>query len=276
VRLVDLGQTKNLWVVSDVHMRTPDDARAQAFCGLLDSLSECDVLVLLGDIFDFINARQQFYFHHWRHVFNRLRRLKEQGVRIVFVEGNHDYGFEHSPCREIRECFDVCGDSAVRVFHPVVGNVLMLHSDNVVCPPSYRAFRAVVKSRVFQSLLSPIPGFATSYLFSRYAQISRSKDKYRELSTEFLTDCVDSFLSTQQHVATDSLAMCVFGHIHVHLDDKRKDVRFLSGPDWFTAPNALSLNEGGQVLRHWLNSNLQVPLQIEFEPQKEPLLMKNL
>lgn len=268
MRLVDLGQTQNLWVVSDVHMRTPDDARTRAFCEFLDSVSGCDSLVLLGDIFDFINARQHFYFRHWREVFARLRRLREKGVRVVFVEGNHDYGFDHSPCREIRECFDECGDSVVRVTHPGIGQLLLLHSDDVVCPPSYRTFRALVKSNSFQTLLSPVPGIATSYLFSRYAQMSRSKDKYRELSSEFLTRCVDSFLESQRHAPADSLAMCIFGHIHVYLDDNRKNVRFLSGPDWFTAPNVLRIGEGGKVERSWLNAELQVPTQFYFERQR--------
>ncbi|MBM3381077.1 MAG: hypothetical protein FJY29_01385 [Betaproteobacteria bacterium] len=266
-RLLDLGKTNRLVVVSDVHMRTPEDSRTEIFCRFLDELRDCDTLVLLGDIFDFINARQVFYHRLWEKVFTRLKRIRERGVRVVFIEGNHDYGFEHAPCLEVRECFDFCGDFVGRIQHSVFGNMLLLHSDDVVCPPSYRVFRSLVKSSLFQSCMSPIPGSATSFLFSRYAQLSRSKDAYRKLSNSFLTSCVEEFLSTKAHTLVEELKLCVFGHIHVQLDDTLNDVRFLSGPDWFSAPSAMTFSAEGHLHRSWLRSDVSVPERFLFASQ---------
>lgn len=268
-RLVDLGATTNLVVVSDIHMRTPDDPRALLFCSFLDQLENCDTLVLLGDIFDFINARQSFYYQLWSDVFSRLNAVRSRGVKVVFVEGNHDFGFEHGTCHEVAECFDVRGDIVVRVKHQSFGNMLLMHSDDIVCPPSYRLFRNVVKSNVFQSLVNPVPGKATSYLFSRYAELSRSKDEYRLLSSEFLTACVDDFLNLKANSIVEELRMCVFGHIHVHLDDHRGAVRFVSGPDWFSAPNTMSFTSDGQLKRSWLRPSGIIPKRFCFTPVGE-------
>ncbi len=254
-KLKDLGHSENLIVVSDVHMRTPDDERTKAFLdflGRIETQFKCDTLVLLGDIFDFFNARQLFYFQLWKPVFDRLRTLKEAGVRVVFVEGNHDYGFEHSPRPEIRDCFFDCGDVVLKLKHKRLGDIVLLHSDDVVCPPSYRIFRSLVKSETFQTLLAPVPGRLTSAIFSRYAGLSRARDDYRVLEQQFLTDCALRFKGLLSADFGLNPRICVFGHIHVNLDDELDDVRFLSGPAWFSSPNLLWLSEDGRVERCWL------------------------
>ncbi|NBO37046.1 hypothetical protein EBU99_00505 [bacterium] len=265
-RIVDIGKTNNLVVVSDIHLREPNDERTQIFCRFLETLNECDTLVLLGDVFDFLNARQRFYHDLWSEVFSRLSALLSRGVKVVFVEGNHDYGFEHNPCSEIKNSFTVCGDFVAKVSHPAVGDIILLHSDDVVCPPSYLWFRGLVKSNLFQTLLSPVPGFVTSFIFSRYARLSRSKDKYRTLSGEFMRMCVEQFLRTELPNITANAKICVFGHIHVHLDEHFNDVRFLSGPDWFTAPNVMKLASDGRLERIWLSESKRVPEKFTFAP----------
>ncbi|MFZ9519678.1 MAG: metallophosphoesterase [Silvanigrellaceae bacterium] len=262
-KVLELGECDNLVVVSDVHMRTPDDDRTRKFCGFLDKIGKeikCDVLVLLGDIFDFINARQRFYYRMWREVMKRFELLDSRGVKVVFVEGNHDYGFEHSPCPEIKNCFFECGDFVIKTDHSNLGQVVLLHSDDVVCPEGYRAFRSVVKSNGFQAMLSPVPGMLTSAFFSTYARLSRSRDDYRELDSRFLTTCVDRFVED----LSQQPSICVLGHIHVHLDDYLRDIRFLSGPAWFDAPSWLSLSEVGQIERHWLDGDVPNVKKIRF------------
>jgi UDP-2,3-diacylglucosamine pyrophosphatase LpxH len=253
-RVVDLGESQNVIVVSDVHMRTLDEERTQIFCRFLNELPECDTLVLLGDIFDFINARQSFFYHYWSPVFESLKKIRSHGVQVVFIEGNHDYGFQFATCPEVKDCFDHCGDFWARLTHSYHGELLLLHSDDVVCPPSYRLFRGVVKSRLFQWLVSPIPGQTTHSLFARVASVSRGRDEYRALSREFLTDCVDDLLERQLPKLKIDPRMCVFGHIHVSLDDHRKKVRFLSGSDWFSAPGFIQLHASGDVSRHPLGA----------------------
>lgn len=258
-RLVEAGCSENLIVVSDVHMRTPEDAQTESFLRFLRRIGDdvkCDTLVLLGDIFDFINARQKFYFQQWKKVFLELRTLRERGTRIVFVEGNHDFGFEHSPYDEISNCFDHCGDLVLKIRHSHAGEVLLLHSDDVVCPPSYRIFRSVVKSATFQALVAPVPGRLTDAVFSRYAKISRARDDYRVLDPHFLTQCTSAFAANLEGTIGAKPQICVFGHIHVHLDDVLADIRFLSGPAWLTHPSFLRIGADGEIARQWLDSAL--------------------
>jgi len=252
VRLRDLGKSQNLIVVSDVHMRHPNDERTKLFSKFLSELPVCDTLVLLGDIFDFINARQHFYYDFWSSVFTELSRLRNKGIKVIFIEGNHDYGFQHGTHPSVKACFDHCGDFWGKLEHGQLGQLLLLHSDDVVCPPSYRLFRGLVKSRLFQWLASPIPGATTQSLFSKVATASRSKDDFRRLSPQFLTDCVDHLLTARIPQLDCEPNLCVFGHIHVSLDDHRSDIRFVSTPDWFSAPSYLHFNETGEVVRGWL------------------------
>jgi UDP-2,3-diacylglucosamine hydrolase len=264
VRLIDLGKSHNLVVVSDVHMRHPEDERTKLFCNFLSELPPCDTLILLGDIFDFINARQHFYYDYWRKVFSQLSRLRESGVKVVFIEGNHDYGFQYGTHPSVKSCFDFCGDFWGKLSHGQLGELLLLHSDDVVCPPSYRLFRGLVKSRLFQWLASPIPGATTQSLFSKVATASRSKDDYRRLSSQFLTDCVDELLTAQIPKLACEPNLCVFGHIHVPLDDHRNEIRFVSTPDWFSAPSYLHFSDTGDVVRGWLTPHSSSPERFCF------------
>lgn len=263
-RLLDLGSSHSLVVVSDVHLRHPDEERTTLFCKFLDELPQCDTLVLLGDIFDFINVRQYFYYKYWNSVFSALRRVRSKGVKVVFIEGNHDYGFQFDPHPEVRACFDHCGDYWVKLEHQKLGQLLLLHSDDVVCPSSYRLFRGLVKSRLFQWLVSPIPGQTTLSLFSRVATASRGRDEYRQLSSRFLTDCVDHLLTVRIPKLNCDPDLCVFGHIHVPLDDHRREVRFVSSPDWFSAPSFIHLTDSGEVLRTWLGTGAISPERFYF------------
>ncbi|MEY2988530.1 MAG: hypothetical protein RJB13_2051, partial [Pseudomonadota bacterium] len=251
-------------VVSDVHLRQPEDERTNLFCKFLSELPTCDTLVLLGDIFDFINARQHFYFSYWKKVFSELGRLRDNGVRVIFIEGNHDYGFQYGTHPSVKACFDHCGDFWGKLEHGQLGQMLLLHSDDVVCPASYRLFRGVVKSRLFQWLVSPVPGATTQSIFSKVATASRKKDDERRLTSQYLTDCVDLLLSAQMPQLNCEPNMCVFGHIHVPLDDHRNDIHFVSTPDWFSAPSYLHFNEAGAIVRGWLTAKAPQPELFRF------------
>jgi UDP-2,3-diacylglucosamine pyrophosphatase LpxH len=81
---------------SDIHLGAPYCQAA----ALREALGEIDVdtLYLLGDVFDLERMRRKRL--HWQgdeaRVLERLRELKRQGTRIVFIPGNHDIEFRHA------------------------------------------------------------------------------------------------------------------------------------------------------------------------------------
>ena len=78
--------------ISDVHLLGVDDPRMDPFADFLRSfIGKVDTMVLLGDIFDFYYGFRGVVF--WQHVapLAAMREIAASGVRVVFVEGNHEF-----------------------------------------------------------------------------------------------------------------------------------------------------------------------------------------
>lgn len=236
-------------VFSDVHLRDPNDSLTKTFIAALKQQTQVEAIFLLGDIFDFFGASKPFFFKRWQGLFDTFCELRSLGIKIYFLEGNHDFGFEHFPSPRLDKSFDVYGDMRFEMQHPILGRVLFLHGDNMICPPSYLPFRKLIKSKWFQKLTNfLVPGFLVHLIFSRYAKISRKKDVYRTLERTFFEACVQRFLN-RQSAAVDVL---IFGHIHATFDETYGETRLLCGPDWFQAPSYLLFNQTHQFERVFL------------------------
>jgi UDP-2,3-diacylglucosamine pyrophosphatase LpxH len=251
---IALGDVSRFAVISDVHVRTPDDARARLLVRTLDGLQPevAQTLFLLGDVFDFIYTGSAFHRGHWRSVFEALKGVRKRGIKVHFCEGNHDFGFEHSLHSELKECFDTAGDVVFTLSHPVLGDVWLRHGDDVVCPPGYARFRALVKSRGFQKTAGVVPGRLTHAFFSAYARLSRTRDKYRALDPAFFRSCLGAYFKKTKVCGLGQPALFVLGHVHVNVDATCEGVRVLAGPDWFQAPQMTLVSAEGECERFWL------------------------
>ncbi|MES2615043.1 MAG: metallophosphoesterase [Bdellovibrionota bacterium] len=239
MQILKLNPLENFIVISDVHLRDPNDNLTNLFISTLNSLSNTEAIFLLGDIFDFVAVKSNFFFKLWKNVFQALQNLKEKGVQVYFIEGNHDFGFEHFKSPFLNNCFNAYGDFIIEFQHPQLGLIHLRHGDDIICKPSYLKFRSFVKNKYFQHMISwLVCGRLMHFIFSRYAKISRKKDAYRTLSETFLNSCLNLTINKYSNIN-----VLIIGHIHILRDfmiDNR--VRFLVGPDWMSQPSYLIYN----------------------------------
>src|SRR5690606_25809290 len=82
---------KPAYVVSDIHLGSVPAATERAFRRFLDHLrGRASELLINGDLFDFwFEYRSVIHARHYR-VLAALTDLRESGVRLRFVGGNHD------------------------------------------------------------------------------------------------------------------------------------------------------------------------------------------
>lgn len=246
LQILNLKDINHFIVISDVHLRHPEEKLTQLFISTLNSFSHIDAVFLLGDIFDFIAVNSPYFFNLWKNVFQAFKNLRSKGIQVYFIEGNHDFGFEHFKSEFLNSCFNAYGDFMVQLSHPKLGFVQLRHGDDVVCKPNYLKFRKFVKSKIFQKIISILfPGWFMQFIFSRYAKFSRSQDEYRSLDQNFLMNCLENTLNfyTNIHVL-------IMGHIHILKDCLIKNkVRFLVGPDWVSKPSYLVYDEENEFQR---------------------------
>ncbi len=246
MKTIKIAPLKNFVVISDVHLQHPKDRNTNTLIAALKSLQEYEAIFLLGDIFDFISISKHYYQKKWSILFDVFKDLQSKGTKIFFLEGNHDFCFEHFPQPFLSSSFERCGDFAVEFYHEHLGNIRVCHGDNIVCPPDYLFFRSLVKSKWLQTIFHYfVPGSFADFIFTRVANLSRKKDKYRKLQNSFLMSCLEKEQKNIEHVQ-----VYIIGHIHLEKDFKlQSGMRFLSGPDWPQRPTLLLIKEDGTLER---------------------------
>lgn len=200
-------------LLGDAHLRE-GDPEVEAFLGFLDALpGRASVLAILGDLFAAWIGRADLLRRHHERVVDGLRRLRERGVRVLYVEGNHDFFlgrlYDDDPFEVIAtETLEVLWNG--RLLHLAHGD-LMNRRDR-----QYRAWRRLSKSRPF---------FAAFNLLPRATRLRVVDGLERGMATTNMDfrggfpvgECL-AYARPRIRAGTDAL---VFGHFH---DERRIDV----------------------------------------------------
>ncbi len=85
------------YFISDLHLgyheRSCDKIREDVFLNLLDKISlDCQTLFLVGDIFDYWFEYKTVIPKEFYRTISALHKLKQKGIKIEYLMGNHDFG----------------------------------------------------------------------------------------------------------------------------------------------------------------------------------------
>lgn len=82
-------------VISDLHLWNRDEPRYRAALAFLRALPrEVDLLVVLGDLFDFWIAANELLAERFGDVIAALAAIRARGTTVLYCEGNHDLYLE--------------------------------------------------------------------------------------------------------------------------------------------------------------------------------------
>lgn len=141
-------------ILADPHIGGPGGS-GESLIGQIDDLasSNCDLLLVLGDLFQWWVGEERFATDTVRRVMAAFERLHARGVPAVFIEGNRD--------------FFVAGGSYARLFEFIglgfafeVDGVryLAVHGDGLNARDwRYRLWRGLSKSFLTRSVLAVLP-----------------------------------------------------------------------------------------------------------------------
>ena len=109
LRKISIKPVKSFAVFSDIHLRDNKDKNYQLLLNKLNELQDVDSVFFIGDIFDFIYSGNSFFYQHWIAFFEACKNLKKnRNINVYFIEGNHDFGFEHFLLDNVKDCFTLC------------------------------------------------------------------------------------------------------------------------------------------------------------------------
>ena len=162
--------------IADAHLLDPGDANYRKMLSFFEEQrGRIRTLFLLGDIFEFWMGYRHTVFAPYVPLLEALRRLRESGTEIVYVEGNHD--FHMGPYFE-----NVLGCRILPDGGPVDldGRKVFIAHGDLVNPDDrgYRILRRFLRSRALRRLKNLIPpdwAWAVARWAGRRSRESRSE-----------------------------------------------------------------------------------------------------
>jgi len=227
------------WIfLSDAHFtgeNRDDQGRLIRFLEM--ERANLDTLILLGDLFEFWFGFEGYIYEEYLPILKELESLSHAGVRIKYVEGNHDFClgsfFEEDLGAEVYtdEMEETLGGKRIYV----------AHGDRVNPRDyGYRLFRRTVKNR-FSYALIRLGGPGLSMKIAKQLS-ARSRRKNREQ----LTGHIPIFRTFAMHKFREGIDIVILGHSHYPEEiaervDGREKV-YINVGDWMTFCSYLRYN----------------------------------
>ena len=236
------------YIISDTHLGVASPQIERSFVSFLRGLvGEASSLIINGDLFDF--------WFEWKTVIPRrsfralaaLAELKDVGVDILWVAGNHDcWGGE-----VLRE--DVGVDYVVGPWEGDVAgwNVRIEHGDGLRDREDrgYRMIRPIMRHPVAIKafrMLHPDWSSRLAHGSSNASRTYRARDEGRGLRS----------YAKDQLAKEKDLDLLVYGHSHVPaLERMESGGIFANAGSWLDAPTFLRLTDEVVELRQWDGSS---------------------
>lgn len=197
-------------------------------------------LYLLGDIFDLWVGGGDFFVKKYQPIVDSLARLKERGMQILFIEGNHDLHIDAFFTKVLKIPVYV-EKQYVQINHQIVR---IEHGDLInLDDKAYLRYRGVVRHPLVRPLSQIIPGSWWNKLGQKASEKSRKhSSKFHEQNEEKLIQMIrhHAHRALREEERFDVL---VSGHMHVF-----DTYRFEEG-----GKQATSYNLGS-----WLGKQVQV------------------
>ena len=161
--------------ISDTHLQGLADENQQTLVDFLDQIKEdTNLLVILGDLFDFWMGDNKKAFEQYRPLLNKLLELKEKGIGIKYLEGNHDFFLGSFFSRDLKA--EIYPDFLEMELEGK--RIYLAHGDLVDSEDyRYRAFRIFLRNKLVFYLLRTLPDTVAWKLANKFSRTSRENKR---------------------------------------------------------------------------------------------------
>jgi UDP-2,3-diacylglucosamine hydrolase len=213
--------------LADAHLCKPTDPNYRALLAFLEEQSgKTDWLILLGDIFEFWIGKATVL-ENYVPLINAFERMHQQGTKLVYVEGNHD--FHLGPVFTQRLNCQVFPDGGSIELD---GKRIYLDHGDLANPDdiSYRRLRKLLRSGLIRFLLRTLPNRLLLKIGDRAGYESRKSSGERRSrwpAREILQPYAEAILAAGHQAI-------VTGHYHQPFHAKLGDGELIALGDWIT------------------------------------------
>jgi len=213
--------------LADAHICKPSDPNYQTLLAFLEEqCGKTDLLVLLGDIFEFWIGKATVV-DDYVPLINAFERMHQQGTKLVYVEGNHD--FHLGPVFTQRLNCQVFPDGGSI---EIDGKKIFLAHGDLANPDDtgYRLLRKFLRSGFIRTALRIAPNSLTMAIANRGSYESRKSSGERRSrwpARETLKPYAEAILAAGHQAI-------VTGHYHQPFQETLDDGELIALGDWIT------------------------------------------
>ncbi|BCA79437.1 UDP-2,3-diacylglucosamine diphosphatase [Desulfuromonas sp. AOP6] len=229
--------------LADAHLLNPADSNYQRLLHFLESEGAgIRTLYLLGDIFEFWVGYRSVVFSPYVPLLEALRRLRGQGVEIVYVEGNHDFNLgpyfrNELSCHILPDGGSITIDG-IKVY---IGHGDLVNQED----KGYRLLRRFLRSRFLTFLMAIVPPDLT-WAISRWGS-RRSKERRGGKQGHHLPE--QALRRHANHLFVEGHQAVITGHFHTPLFDSSAEGTLIALGDWITQYSYAVYEDGAFSLR---------------------------
>ncbi len=230
----------NVWCLSDLHLKSDQDPRSQVFVhflqGLYESSEPRDILILLGDVFDLWVGGHSVFYNKYKKIVDAIQALKNKGLRIIFIEGNHDLHI--APFWESQLGAEVY----VEAYYLELPDLILRleHGDMINLEDhAYLRLRAFLRHPIMKFLGIHLPGFFWNFIGTQASHTSRkvsTQNRKAQGQNEKMIEMIRHH--AQRAYLEKPFQMIISGHMHV-IDDfkfEKPDLRSINLGSWMQTP----------------------------------------
>jgi len=246
-REISLRPEARVVFFSDAHLEISDSEkvrlRSKRVADFLDFLrGKVDVVVILGDLFDFYFEYKSVFPARYLKVLAGLERLSSSGVSCYYVAGNHDFWLGELFSSTLG--VDLVPDALIlnRESNPKE-SVLAAHGDGLgEGDTGYKVLKSILRNRLLIRLfrlLHPDWGYALARITSRTSR--KYTINYQPARIEACAGVARNLLAANNALDTVILA-------HTHQPDQRQFEQglYLNPGDWLTHFTYIVWNATGE------------------------------
>ena len=239
----------NVYIASDFHLKfvenIEDTKRRKKVIDFLDSIKDdADLLILNGDIFDLWFVWKKFIIKGYFPLLLKLNQLRENGVRIVFIAGNHDFWFKDFLTGTLG--IEVYKDNFCEMIDGV--RTFISHGDRYTSNDlRYQIFRKLIRNKFIMWIFENLhPDFALNIGRS----MSRSS-RGQQVQDDVLNKREQGLIRFAKE-KLNKTDVVILGHSHLPKIEKYENGIYANAGDWLNNSSYLTIKNGEIELHNYI------------------------
>jgi UDP-2,3-diacylglucosamine hydrolase len=239
----------NVYIASDFHLKFVEGKKDIITKGkvisFLDSIKDdADLLILNGDIFDLWFVWKKFIIKGYFPLLVKLHELRQNGVRIVFIAGNHDFWFKDFLTGIIG--VEVYKDNFCETLDGV--KTFISHGDRYTSNDlRYQIFRKIIRNKFIMWIFGNLHPDIALNIGKNMSRSSRKQQK------------PDGTFNKREHgliqfskKKLNEVDLVILGHSHLPKIEKYENGIYANAGDWINNYSYLKMINGKIELKFYI------------------------